>query len=56
MHTPARSDIEIVPIELSELVVFDYGLSDTQDELRCLRNWIYILWLSSSPCDKYSGE
>ena len=36
--------------ELSELVVFDYGLSDIQDGLRCLRNGIYILWLISSSC------
>ena len=40
----------------SELVVFDYGLSDTQDALRCLRNGIYNLWLTFSPCDKNSGE
>ena len=40
----------------SGLVVFDYGLSDTQDGLRCLRNGIYILWLTSSPCDMNSGE
>ena len=67
MHTPdilgwvKSSDIEIVQIsiffiELSELVVFDYGLSDTQDGLRCLRIGIYISWLTSSPCDKNSGE
>ena len=48
--------ISIILIELSELVVFDYGLSDTQDGLRCLRNGIYILWLTSSPCDNNSGE
>ena len=45
MHIPdilgcvKRSDIEIdkyILIKLSELVVFDYGLSDTQDGLRCL--------------------
>ena len=57
MHTPdlygwvKTSDIEIVQksiffIELSELVVFDYGLSDTQDGLGCWRNGIYILWLT----------
>ena len=60
MHTPDMSDIGIVQMyilmELSELVVFDYGLSDTQDRLRCLRNGIYILWLTSSPCDKNLGE
>ena len=61
MHTPDRSDIEIcadkfILIELSELIGFDYGLSDTQDGLRFLRNGIYILWLISSPCDKNSGE
>ena len=60
MHTPDRSDIGIVQmyilVELNELVVFDYGLSDTQDGLRCLRNEIYILWLTSSPCDKNLGE
>ena len=62
MHTPdivgwvKRSDIEIVNIsiysliELSEFIVFDYGLSDTQDGIRCLRNRIYILWLTSSLC------
>ena len=38
-------------IELSELILFD-----TQDELRCWRNEIYILWLTSSPCDNNSGE
>ena len=44
-------------IELNELVVFVYGLRDTQDKLWCLRNEIYILlWLTSSPCDKNSGE
>ena len=43
-------------IVLSELVVFDYGLSATQDGLRCLRNGIYILLLTPSPCDKNSGE
>ena len=43
-------------IELSKLVVFDYGLSDTLDGLSCLRNGIYILWLTSSPCDKNSGN
>ena len=47
MHPPDRSDIEIVQIsifsiELSVLVVVDYGLGDTQDGLRCLRNGIYI--------------
>ena len=34
-----RSDIEIdkyIFIKLSELVVFDYGLSDTQDGRTCL--------------------
>ena len=51
-----RSDIGIVLIELSELVVFNYGPCDTQDNIRCLRNGIYILWLTSSPCDKNSGE
>ena len=29
---------------------------DTQDDLRCLRNGIYILQLTSSPCEKNSGE
>ena len=43
-------------IEHSDLLFFDYGLSDIQDGLRCLRNWIYILWLTSSPCDKNPGE
>ena len=43
-------------IELSGLVIFDYGPCDTQDDLRCLRNRIYILWLTFSPCDKNSGE
>ena len=58
MHTPdifgwvKRSDIE----KLSELVVFDYGSSDTQYDLRCLRNGIYNLWLTSLPCYKNSGE
>ena len=54
-----KSDIEIMQyilIELSELVVFDFGLSDTQDGLWCLRIGIYILWLTSSPCDNNSGE
>ena len=37
-------------------MVFDYGLSDTQDGLRRLRNGIYILWLTFSLCDKNSGE
>ena len=49
-------------IELSELVVFDYGPYDTQDDLRCLRNGIYILrfnilslwqelmWAMQGPC------
>ena len=27
-----------------------------QDGLRCLRNGVYILWLTSSPCDKNSCE
>ena len=60
MHTPdllgwvKRSDIEILQlsiylIELSELIGFDYDLSDTQDGLRCWRNGIYILWLTSFP-------
>ena len=39
-------------VELSELT----DLSDTQDGLRCWRNRIYILWLTSYPCDKISGE
>ena len=60
MHTPGllgwvkRSDIEIVQISI--LIGFGYDLSDTQDGLRCWRNEIYILWLTSSPCDKDSGE
>ena len=37
-------------------MVFDYGLSDTQDGLRCLRNGIYIFLLKSLPSDKNSGE
>ena len=46
------SDIEIVQIsifqiELRELAVFHYYLSDTQDGLRYLRYGIYILWLTS---------
>ena len=40
-------------IELSELVFFDYGLSDNQDGLRCLRNGIYTLWITSSPCEPH---
>ena len=43
-------------IKLSELVAFDYGLSDSRDRLRCLRNGIYMLWLTSSPDDNYLGE
>ena len=43
-------------IELSELVVFDYGPSDTQNRLMCLRNGIYIFMITYSPCDKYLGE
>ena len=44
-----RSDIEIgadkyILIELSDLIGFGYDLSDTQDGLRCWRNWVYILW------------
>ena len=31
-------------------------MSDTQDELMCLRNGIYIFRLTSSLCDKISGE
>ena len=27
-------------IELSELVVFEYGLSETQEDISCLSNWI----------------
>ena len=56
MHTPdilgwvKRSDIEIcadkyILIELSELVVFDYGLSETQDGLRCLRNGSHLYFM-----------
>ena len=30
--------------------------SKGQDGLRCWRNWVYILWLTSFPCDKNSGE
>ena len=45
-------DVEYILIELCELVVFDYGLSDTQDGLRCLVNGIYILRLKPPPCDK----
>ena len=64
MHTPGllgwvkRLDIEIVKTsELSELVVLsDYGPCGTQDDFRGLRNGIYILLLTSSPCDKNSGE
>ena len=68
MHTPdllgcvKRSDIEIVQIlkyiliELSELIFFGYDLSDTQDGPTFWRNGIYILWLTSPPCDKVSGE
>ena len=38
-------------IELSDLIVFDYGLSDTQDVFKYWRNGVnYILWLTSSPC------
>ena len=57
-----RSDIEIVQIrifwliKLGEFIVVCYDLSDTQDGLRCERNVICILWLTSSPCDKNSGE
>ena len=51
-----RSDIEIVQrvyfIELSELIVFRYNQNDIQDGLRCWRNGIYILWLTSSPCKR----
>ena len=50
------SDIESVLNELSELLVFDHDLSDTQDRLRCWRNGIYILWFISSHCEKNSGE
>ena len=50
------SDMKIVQISLFELVVTDYGLSDTQDGLRCSRNGIYILWLIFSPYEKNSGE
>ena len=66
MHTPdrlglvKRSDNEIMQkvylIELSELVVFSYDQSDIKGGLRCWRNQIYILWLTSSPYDKNSGE
>ena len=65
MHTPdllglvKKSDIEIVQIsiELSKLIVFDYGVNETQDVLRCWRNGVnYILWLTSSPFDRNSGE
>ena len=51
-----RSDTEIMLVELSELIGFGYGLSDTQDGLMSWRNGIYILWLTSSSCDKDSGE
>ena len=43
-------------IELSELIVFSYHLSNTQGGLSCWRNGIYILWLTVSLCDKNSGE
>ena len=72
MHTPGllgwvkRSDIEIV--QISTLIGFSYDLSQTvqsmkyylvdfyQDGIRCWINGIYILWYTSSPCDKDSGE
>ena len=47
---------KFILIELSELIVFGYDLSDTQDGLRCWRNGIYILCLTSTLCDKYSRE
>ena len=53
MHTPTllgwvnRSIIEFVYktilIELSDLIGFVYGRSDTQEGLRCWRNGIYVL-------------
>ena len=43
-------------MQISILIGFFYGLSDTQDGLRCWRNRIYILWLTPSPCDKDSGK
>ena len=48
--------LKYILIVLSEFVVFSYDLSNTQDEIRCWRNGIYILWLTISPCDKNSGE
>ena len=39
--------ISIFRLELIELIGFGYDLSDNQDGLRCWRNEIYILWISS---------
>ena len=36
-------------IKVSELIGFGFGLSDNHDGLKCLRNGIYILRLTSSP-------
>ena len=41
---------------LLDLIDFGYGLSDTQDGLRCWRTGIYLLWITSSPHDNVSGE
>ena len=38
---------KFILVELCELIVLGYDLSDTQEELRCWRNGIYILWLTS---------
>ena len=53
---PIEIAYEFILIELSELIIFGYDPSDAQDGLRCWRNGIYILLLTSSPCDKNSGE